>query len=53
MIYSSRLKKILQICLERDGYVTVDELAQHLKTSRRTIFRELQEMCIRDSSYRA
>lgn len=44
MIYSSRLKKILQICLERDGYVTVDELAACLKTSRRTIFRELQDI---------
>ncbi|MCR0205156.1 transcription antiterminator [[Clostridium] innocuum] len=44
MIYSSRLKKILQITLEADGYVRVEELAKRLKTSSRTIFRELQHI---------
>ena len=31
MIYSSRLKKILQIIIETDGYVKVEELAKRLK----------------------
>ena len=44
MIYSSRLKKILQIIIETDGYVKVEELAKRLKTSSRTIFRELRHI---------
>lgn len=44
MIFSSRLKKILQITMDTDGYVKVEELAKRLKTSSRTIFRELQHI---------
>lgn len=45
MIYSSRLKKILHYTLShRDRYVTLDELTQLLKISRRTLFRELQNI---------
>lgn len=45
MIYSSRLKKILEYCLKAEQrYVPMDELAKELKTSRRTIFRELQDV---------
>lgn len=45
MIYSSRLKKILHYCLtHRDQYVTLDELADLLKISKRTIFRELKDV---------
>ena len=44
MIYSSRLKKILEYCLERDEYVKVDTLADKLKISSRTVFRELKDV---------
>lgn len=45
MIYSSRLKKILEVCLMNQGeYVSFDDLAERLKTSRRTIFRELHDV---------
>lgn len=45
MIYSSRLKKILEVCLMNQGeHVTFDDLAERLKTSRRTIFRELHDV---------
>lgn len=44
MICSSRLKKILQYCLHRDDYVTMEELAEMLKTSTRTIFREIKDI---------
>lgn len=44
MMYSSRLKKILEYCLQQDGYVTIEELAHQLKTSTRTIFRELKDI---------
>ncbi len=45
MLYSNRFKQILKICLEQDpDYVSIDALAKRLKTSRRTIFRELQNV---------
>lgn len=44
MIYSSRLKKILQVCLLRDEYVKVDVLAELLKISTRTVFREIKDV---------
>lgn len=44
MIYSPRLKKILEYCLERDEYVSVETLANLCKTSTRTIFRELKDI---------
>lgn len=44
MIYSPRLKKILEYCLERDEYVSVDDLAKLCKTSTRTIFREIKDI---------
>ena len=44
MIYSPRLKKILEYCLERDEYVSVETLAKHCKTSTRTIFREIKDI---------
>lgn len=45
MIYSSRLKKILAICLRNDDQnISYDTLASTLKTSRRTIFRELHDV---------
>lgn len=46
MLSSPRLKKILNIILklEPDQYVTIDFLASALKTSRRTIFRELENV---------
>ncbi len=51
MIISSRLKRILQICLLSDGFVTVDELANKLQISRRTIFRELSDAPLYLQSY--
>ena len=45
MIFSTRLARILRILLDHDEmYVSVDELASQLQTSRRTIFRELQHI---------
>lgn len=44
MIYSPRLKKILEYCLEQDAYVSVDSLANICKTSTRTIFREIKDI---------
>lgn len=44
MIYSPRLKKILEYCLEMDAYVSVDTLANICKTSTRTIFREIKDI---------
>lgn len=45
MIYSSRLKKILLYCLNhQDSYVSLDDLAQLLKISKRTIFREIKNI---------
>lgn len=44
MIYSPRLKKILEYCLKRDEYVSVDDLAKLCKTSTRTIFREIKDI---------
>lgn len=44
MIYSPRLKKILEYCLEKDAYVSVDTLANICKTSTRTIFREIKDI---------
>lgn len=44
MIYSTRLKKILEVCLRKDEYVKVDFLAESLKTSTRTIFREIKDI---------
>lgn len=44
MIYSPRLKKILEYCLIRDEYVSVEELAKLCKASTRTIFRELKDI---------
>lgn len=46
MIYSSRLKKILHYCLSKhpESYVSLDNLADILKTSKRTIFRELKDV---------
>ena len=44
MIYSSRLKKILQVCLLRDEYIKVDVLAELLKISTRTVFREIKDV---------
>ena len=43
MIISSRLRRILQICLMSDSFVRADELADKLQISRRTIFRELSD----------
>lgn len=42
MIFSPRLKEILKLLLEADKPVPANELAEKLKTSRRTIFRELE-----------
>lgn len=48
MIYSNRFQQILKIALEQDEeYISVDELSKRLKTSRRTIFRELQNANLR------
>lgn len=44
MIYSTRLKKILEVCLQKDEYVKIDDLANNLKTSKRTIFREIKDV---------
>lgn len=44
MIYSSRLKKILELCLIKDEYIKVDTLAEQLKISSRTVFRELKDI---------
>lgn len=44
MIYSSRLKKLLELCLQRDEYVKVDVLAQELHISTRTVFREIKDV---------
>lgn len=52
MIYSSRFKKILHYCLtHRDIYVTLDELADLLKISKRTIFRELKDVDLDLANY--
>lgn len=51
MIISSRLSRILQICLQRDVFITVDELASMLQISKRTIFRELSDIDQYLSSY--
>ncbi|MGX8835344.1 BglG family transcription antiterminator [Amedibacillus sp. YH-ame6] len=45
MIYSSRLKKILHHCLtHREEYVPLEDMAQLMKISKRTIFRELKDI---------
>lgn len=44
MMISSRLSRILQICLENDTFITADEFADKLQISRRTVFRELADM---------
>lgn len=46
MIYSSRLKKILHYCLTQNQqtYIHLDTLADILKTSKRTVFRELKDV---------
>lgn len=44
MIISSRLSRILQICLQNDTFITADEFAHKLQISRRTIFRELSDV---------
>lgn len=44
MILSSRLHKIIDICLNRDDYVTVPFLAEAVNTSTRTVFREIKEI---------
>lgn len=46
MLYSPRLKRILETILKigENEYIPVDQLAASLKTSRRTIFRELENV---------
>ena len=44
MIVSSRLAKILEICLAKDNYVTVEELSSSLQISTRTVFREIRDI---------
>ncbi|OCN05177.1 hypothetical protein A4S06_01995 [Erysipelotrichaceae bacterium MTC7] len=46
MIVSPRLSKILQICLEQkaDDFVSMDELSTLLQISKRTLFREIQDI---------
>lgn len=44
MIVSSRLSRILQICLQNDTFITADEFANKLQISRRTVFRELSDV---------
>lgn len=51
MIISSRLSRILKICLQRDIFITADELASMLQISKRTVFRELQDIEYYVSSY--
>lgn len=48
MIYTNRFQQILKIALEQDEeYISIDALSKRLKTSRRTIFRELQNANLR------
>ncbi|TDW20810.1 transcriptional antiterminator [Breznakia blatticola] len=46
MIVSPRLSKILQLCLEQDTdeFMSMDELSSLLKISKRTLFREIQDI---------
>jgi len=44
MICSPRLGKILQICIETNDYVSVEQLSSLLQISKRTIFREVQDV---------
>lgn len=46
MVYSPRLKRILSLLLRLpdENYLPVDQIAASLKTSRRTIFRELENV---------
>lgn len=44
MICSPRLQKILQIFIESNDYVSVSKLSSLLQASKRTIFRELQDI---------
>lgn len=51
MIYSPRLKKILEICLQQNEDIPFDRLAQELKISRRTLFRELADVDLQLKQY--
>lgn len=46
MLYSPRLKRILNLVLRLpdDEYIPIDQIAASLKTSRRTVFRELENV---------
>lgn len=44
MIISSRLAKILDLCLNKDDYLSIEELSSSLQTSTRTIFREISDV---------
>lgn len=44
MIVSSRLAKILELCLNKDDYLSIEELSSSLQTSTRTVFREIRDV---------
>lgn len=44
MIFTPRLSKLLLILAKYNGYITVNELASQINTSKRTVFRELENI---------
>lgn len=44
MIFSPRLNNLLLILAKYNGYITINELASQINTSKRTVFRELENI---------
>lgn len=44
MIFSPRLNNLLLILAKYDSYITINELASQINTSKRTVFRELENI---------
>lgn len=51
MVCSSRLKKIIKILLESENYIRIEDIAQLLNISKRTVFRELKGLQVLLNTY--
>ena len=51
MVCSSRLKKIIKILLESESYIRIEDIAQLLNISKRTVFRELKGLQVLLNTY--